>query len=139
MQLSKKQNVFSKFCCISKICIKFFNIFTADDKYSLLNRDNLPQPIQIKLSNKQKSFYQFFTTFLCKCTSILNILNKKMSLIAYVFPKLQIAKETVNILYCLKHCWDLHDNTLIRFFHHFEKIELENVSLSDIWNFRTVC
>ena len=33
---------------------------TADDKYSLLNRDNLTQPIPTQLSQKQKAFPEFF-------------------------------------------------------------------------------
>ena len=37
---------------------------TDDEKYSLLYRDNLTQPIQILLSQKQKSFYLFFWAFL---------------------------------------------------------------------------
>ena len=36
---------------------------TADDKYSLLNRDNLTEPIQTKLSRKQKAFFVFFLPF----------------------------------------------------------------------------
>ena len=41
------------------ICIilgLFVNIMTAYDKYSVLNRDNLTQPIQMQLSQKQKNF-----------------------------------------------------------------------------------
>ena len=34
-----------------------------DDKCSLLNRDNLTQPIQIVLSQKQKTVSQFFFAF----------------------------------------------------------------------------
>ena len=37
---------------------------TDDDKYCLLYRDNLRQPIQILLSQKQKTFSQFFSAFL---------------------------------------------------------------------------
>ena len=37
---------------------------TADDKYSLLNRGNLTQPIQILLSQKQKTFPQYFSAIL---------------------------------------------------------------------------
>ena len=36
---------------------------TADDKYSLLNRDNLRQPIGTPLSQKQKVFSEFFLAF----------------------------------------------------------------------------
>ena len=40
---------------------------TADDKYSLLNRDNLTQPIRSQLSQKKKAFSQYFLAF-SKCT-----------------------------------------------------------------------
>ena len=36
---------------------------TADDKYSLLNRDKLTQPIPTQLSQKQNVFSQFFLAF----------------------------------------------------------------------------
>ena len=44
----------------------FVNTLSADDKYSLLNRDNLTQPIRTLLSQKQKPFYAFFLAF-SKC------------------------------------------------------------------------
>ena len=52
---------------IFKILGLFVNTLTADDKDSLLNRDNLTQPIQMQLSQKQKTFSQFFSEVLiCK-------------------------------------------------------------------------
>ena len=42
----------------------FVNILTADHKYSRLNRDNFRQPIQMQLSQKQKTFSQFVSAFL---------------------------------------------------------------------------
>ena len=42
---------------------------TDDEKYSLLYRENLTQPIQILLYQKRKTFSQFFSAFL---KSILN-------------------------------------------------------------------
>ena len=36
---------------------------THDEKYSLLQRENLTQPIRILLSQKQKTFSQFFSKF----------------------------------------------------------------------------
>ena len=42
----------------------FVNTFTADGKYSLHNRDNLMQPIQMQFNQKQKTFNEFFATFL---------------------------------------------------------------------------
>ena len=41
----------------------FVNTLTANDKYSLLNRDNLRQPIRTTLSQKHKAFSQFFLAF----------------------------------------------------------------------------
>ena len=44
----------------------FVNTLTADDRYRL-HRDKLTQPFQILLSLKQKTFSEFFSSFL-KCT-----------------------------------------------------------------------
>ena len=49
---------------LCKILRLFVNTLTDDDNYFLLYRDNLTQPIQILLSQKQKAFYQFFSAFL---------------------------------------------------------------------------
>ena len=54
---------------IHKIIRLFANTLTVDDKHYLLNRDNLTQPIQMQLSQKQKTFSEFFFAFL---KSILN-------------------------------------------------------------------
>ena len=40
------------------------NTLAADEKYPLLNRDNLAIPIQMQLSQKQKTFAQFLAEFL---------------------------------------------------------------------------
>ena len=42
----------------------FLDALTPDGKYSLGNRDNLPQPIQMQLSQKPKIFPPPFTAFL---------------------------------------------------------------------------
>ena len=49
---------------LSKILGLFVNTLTDDEKYSLLYTDNLTQPIQILLSQKRKTFSQFFAAFL---------------------------------------------------------------------------
>ena len=41
----------------------FVNTLTADDKYFLLNRDNLTPPNRMQLFQKQTAFSQFFLTF----------------------------------------------------------------------------
>ena len=48
-------------CQFLRVLVK---TLTDDEKYSLLYRDNLTQPIQILLSQKQKTFSQFFSAFL---------------------------------------------------------------------------
>ena len=52
---------------LCKILRLFLSILTDDDKYCLLYRENLTQAIQILLSQKQKTFSEFFSAFL-KCT-----------------------------------------------------------------------
>ena len=54
---------------IKKFLRLFVNTLLADEKHYLLKRDNLTQPIEIELSQKQKTFFQFFFAFL---KSILN-------------------------------------------------------------------
>ena len=54
---------------MQKILRLFVNTLTVNDKHYVINRDNLPQPIQMGLSQKQKLFSQFFFAFL---KSILN-------------------------------------------------------------------
>ena len=48
-------------CKISKL---FPNIVGADGKYSLVERDNLTQRIKMQLPRKQKTFSQFFSSYL---------------------------------------------------------------------------
>ena len=60
MQLTCKKSLLVT-CKISRL---FPNTLSADGKYSLLNRDNLTQPIQMEVSPKQKTFSQFFSAFL---------------------------------------------------------------------------
>ena len=59
-QLSYKKSVL----VICKISRLFINTLSADGKYSVFNRDNLTQPIQMQLSRKEKTFSEFFCAFL---------------------------------------------------------------------------
>ena len=70
----------------------FVNTFADDEVYLPQNRENVLQQIQMQLSQKPKIFSQFFIAFL-KSTSNSVYFEKKMSLKAYVFPKLLIPKE----------------------------------------------
>ena len=49
---------------LCKILRLVVNTLTDVDKYSLLYRDNLTQPIQILLSQKENTFSHFFSAFL---------------------------------------------------------------------------
>ena len=55
---------------IHKILTLFVKTLTVDERHYLLNRDNLTQPIQMQLSQKEKTFSECFLAFL---KSILNI------------------------------------------------------------------
>ena len=79
---------------LCKISGLFLNTLSDDDKYSLLYRDNLTQPIQILLSQKQKTFSEFFSAFL-KSTLNFADFQKKMTLIADVFPKLPSPEKVI--------------------------------------------
>ena len=48
---------------IHKILRLFVNTLTVDDKHYMLNRENLTRPIQIQLSQKQKTFSGFRFAF----------------------------------------------------------------------------
>ena len=70
----------------------FLNTLTANDKYSLNSKNKWMQTIQMLWSEKQNIFSDFFSAFF---QSALNFehFQKKMTLTAYVFPKLPTTKE----------------------------------------------
>ena len=70
----------------------FVKTLIPHDKYSLRYMENLPQPIQMELSRKQKLFPHFFSAF-PKYTSNFEHLETKISLIVYIFPKLETTKD----------------------------------------------
>ena len=94
-----RQLTFKKSLLVTwKITRLFANTMSADGKYSLLNRDNLTQPIKMQLSRKQKSFSHFFSTFLKSSLNFEHFL-KKLTLIADVFPKLRTQKNVVRSMH----------------------------------------
>ena len=80
---------------LCKISGLFLNTLTDDDKYSLLYGDNLTQPIQILLSQEQKTFSQFGSAFL-KSTLNFEHFQTKIKLIADVFPELPSTKIVIS-------------------------------------------
>ena len=75
-----------------KILGLLLNTLATDEKYLVLHRDNLTKPIQMHLSRKKITFFQFFAAFV-KSRLSLDILNRKMTLIDFVFWKLQTSKS----------------------------------------------
>ena len=61
---------------IHKILGLFVNTLTVDDKHYLLTRDNLTQPNQIQISQKEKAFSQFFFEFLKSMLNYQHLLKK---------------------------------------------------------------
>ena len=73
---------------------RFLKTMTADDKYSLSSSDNWMQKIQMHLSQKQNVFSQFFAAFFEYALNFKHF-EKKITLIAYVFPKLPTTKDVL--------------------------------------------
>ena len=72
----------------------FLNTLTADDRYSLISKDKWMQTIQMHLSQKPKIFSELFGAFFESGLSFGHF-QKKMTLIAYVFPKLRTTKDVL--------------------------------------------
>ena len=66
-------------------------------KPSECNSEYLQQSIQMQLSKKNKLFLNFLLNF-WNLFQILNILKKNMTLIDYVFPNLQTAKDLLRAM-----------------------------------------
>ena len=72
----------------------FVKTFTAYDKYSVLNRQYFNHPFDMQLSQKQKTFSELFSASLKSRLNFEHI-QKKMTLIPNVFPKLRTCKNLV--------------------------------------------
>ena len=72
----------------------FLNTLTANDKYSLNSKDKWMETIQMLLSQKQNIFPQFFSVFFEFALNFEHF-QKKMNLIAYVFPKLPTTNDVL--------------------------------------------
>ena len=72
----------------------FLNTLTANDKYSLNSKDKWMRTIQMLLSQKQKIFSWVFSAFLEFALNFEHF-EKKMTRIAYVFPKLPTTKDVL--------------------------------------------
>ena len=67
------------------------NTLAVNEKYPVVNRDNLMIPIQMELSQKENIFSDFFAAF-WKSRLNSKYFEKKMTLIDFVFPILRTPK-----------------------------------------------
>ena len=68
---------------------------TVDDKHYLLNRDNLTRPIQMQLSDKQRTFSAFFFRIFKISIKFQTLVKKNMTLIVDVFLEIPAPKSMV--------------------------------------------
>ena len=111
------------------------NTLATNEKYLVLNRNNLTIPTQIQLSEKQKTLSEFFPALFKSKLNLKYFEKKNMTLTAFVFPKLRTLKtwldkctkssvsednSTSNKVNVHKHCWNLHHSTFIIFIGHWQ-------------------
>ena len=129
--MSKKKSLL----VICKISRLFPNTLRADGKYSLLNRHNLTQTIQMRVSRKQKTFSEFFAAFLKSRWNFEHVQkNRWLSYLRY-FRNCGLRKTWLhqcikshvstdpsesNMVNAPKHCWNLNGSTFTRFLDHCE-------------------
>ena len=139
---------------LCKILRLFVKTLTDDEKYCLLYRDNLKQPIQILLSQKQKTFSELFSAFLkstlkfahfqkkddrhSRCISEITVSEKRDSInVCKILVKRSLPEKT----------WQRSPKTgeicttlpLPFLFIPMNIIQLEKVYVSAMQNLETVC
>ena len=103
------------------------NTLAVYEKHAVLNRDNLTIPIQMHLSQKQKTFPEFLGAF-SKCKLNFKYFEKNITLRYFVFSKLRTPKtwsdkclkypisedpSTSNMVNVPKDSWNVHHTTFI--------------------------
>ena len=129
------------------------NSFSADEEYPILNRDKLTIPIQLQLSEKEKTFSQFLAAFL-KSRLIFQDLKKKLTLLAFALLNVRTAKtwldkylksplsddlSTSSMVNVPSYFWKLHHSTFIIFNDHCQVNWVGNISVIDMENLVTPC
>ena len=115
---------------IQKVLGLLVNTLTTNDKYFLLNRDKLMQPIQMQRSKKEKKTFYIFFLYFWNLDQNLNILKKIWpSKLIYFrsyglqktcsdkFQKIPVSEDpwTNNMINDPKHSWNLLNSIFIRF------------------------
>ena len=89
---------------LCKILRLFVNTLTDDDKYSLLYRDNLTQPIEILLTEKPKTFSRTFSAFL-KSTLHFEHFQKKDDPHSRCISQITVSEKGESINVCKMPIW----------------------------------
>ena len=139
-----RQLTFKKFLLvICKISRLFPNTLSADGNYSLLNRDNLTQPIQMQLSRKEKTFCDCFSAFLKSRLNFEHFFKKRWPSLLMYFrnygPGKTLLDECLrsplsndpsktNMVNAPKHCRNVKDSIFTIFIDRCEGNSLEKSS-----------
>ena len=128
-------------------------ILAADEKYPVLNRDNLMRPIQMQLSQKQKTFSELLAEFL-KYRLSFRYFERKYDLHRFCISRITASGNVIremlkksssevllrsNMVKVPKHCWNLHHSTFTNLVITSKSTELEKVSVIDMPNLGTAC
>ena len=120
---------------VCKMWKLFVNTLSADDKYCLLNRDNLMQPVQILLSEKQKTIFRLLFAFLKSRLNFEHFQKKRWPSQPMCFLYNGLRKRwlekflknsvsedpwTRNMVNVPKHCWILEDRNFTECADHCE-------------------
>ena len=120
---------------IHKTLRLFVNTLTVHDKHYLFNRHNLTQPIQVKLSQKRKTFCQFSFAFLKSILNFKHLLKKddlhswslsgntcsaKIWLHKCLKSRVSEDPQTDSAPNLSKQCYILNGSTFITFINHCE-------------------
>ena len=139
---------------LCKFLILFVETLTDDEKYCFLYGENLTQPIQILLSQKQKTFSQFFSAFL-KSTLNFEYFQQKDDPHGRCISQITVSEKGDLINVCKipfksslpQKTWQKRPKTfeicaalpLPYFFIPVQIIQLEKVYVSAMENLKTVC
>ena len=131
----------------------FVDILTADDKYSLISKDNWKQTIQTNLSQKQNIFSQFFSAFFKSALNFEHFRRKMTLMVLYFWNYWHSStcldkclkwpvwddSSTGDMVNGPKHWFNLYASTFTILIDHCEGNWVGKVTLSDMKCLKTFC
>ena len=116
---------------ICKILALFDNTLTVNHKYSLLNCDNLTQPIQMQFSKRPKTFFDFFSQPFKSRLIFEHVKKRRYPFILCISEITDCERRGLDkclkspvsedpSISGLKNYWNLHDTTAAIFIDQFE-------------------